>query len=410
MKNYFYLIIIIFLISNNSIAQPGWTVYDNTNTILSTGVYTAIAIDLSGNIWSGNYSSGLYKFDGTTWTRFGISNSSILSESITDIVVDNSNKVWTGTNKGVSVYDGTTFMNYDTNNASFDGFSIYTLAKDNNGVIWLASKTGSFGYKGITTFDGSVWTNLTGYPTQISNAEFSDFAFAANNDAWLACNNGFAKYNGTAFTYYPPVTTLPGSQVTTVDANGIVWVGGFDALVKYDGNTWTKYDNVADLGLVSNTLYYDMLSDGNTLWIACSEGLVKFNKNTATVVENFNSLNSPLEDNCVTKITKDANGIIWLSTTIGVVKMDPAIVGVEENASPYMFSIYPNPVVDQLNIEFSDYNDVTLELLSSDGRLLQRMDLNSAKTRIDIDNFVAGIYFAKVMGTQGITVKKFIKR
>jgi len=53
MKNYpSFLICILFLAATfTSKAQAGWTVYDNTNTTLSSGTYKAISMDQSGNIW-----------------------------------------------------------------------------------------------------------------------------------------------------------------------------------------------------------------------------------------------------------------------------------------------------------------------------------------------------------------------
>lgn len=401
------LSIILLIITYPSIAQQGWTIYNNTNTILGSGTYKAISIDQLGNIWVGGSYNGLYKFNGTTWTKYSTSNSNILHNDINDIVIDNANKVWVANYKGVSVFNGSTFANYDTLNAAFSGLTVYTLGKDNNGKIWLSSRTGSFGYKGITTFDGTTWTNITGYPSQINGAEFPDFAFASNNDAWIACQNGFTKYNG-AFTYYPPVTSISKSQSVAIDANGNVWVGGFSALVKYNGSTWTKYDNVTSLGLISsNTLYYDIFPDGNILWIGCSGGLLKFNITTGTIVANYNSSNSPLVDNCVSKITKDASGYLWLATTVGVVKMDPSIVGVEELDINNQVKIYPNPTSNQLYIE-SDLSKFEITIIDFTGKTIKTIKQNT--NFVDITDLSNGIYFIKVFTVNGTITKKFIKQ
>jgi ligand-binding sensor domain-containing protein len=373
-------------------AQTGWTVYNNTNTILSSGYYGAIAIDQSGNIWVGGSYTGLYKFDGTTWTKFSTSNSTLLDNSIKEIVIDNSNKVWAANYKGVSVYNGSTFTNYDTTNASFDGPSVYALGKDINGKIWLASQS-SLVNNGITTFDGSTWVNLTGYPSQINSGEFTDFAFTPSNDAWIASQSGITKYTGS-FTFYPyAVTGLWSSSCVAVDASSNVWAGGFDGLLKYDGSSWTMYDNVADLNLGSNTLYNCIFPDGNYLWIGSSAGLLQVNRNTGAVLAKYNSLNSPLTNNSVSRIAKDANGYLWMATSIGIVKMNPALVGVEENYTNNKLSIYPNPSEGKYHISMDDQTDLSYEIYAMDGKLVKEGKLTSINSELNIADAPNGMYF-----------------
>jgi ligand-binding sensor domain-containing protein len=409
MKKIKYLLIIVyFQLSGITLnGQNAWTIYNNSNTILSTGTYLSIAIDNTGVIWVGSRYSGVYKFDGTNWTAYSTSNSNISHDFIKDILVDNSNNVWIGTYKGLSKYNGTTFTNYDTLNAGFKGSEVYTLGKDKNGVIWLASMVEPFTHKGITTYNGTTWTNLTGYPSQIQNAEFLEFAFTSSNTAWIASDNGFVKYDGT-FTFYPYASTgLWSSSTVAIDASTNIWTGGFDGLLKYDGSSWTYYDNVSDLGLVSNTHFNDIFPDGNYLWIGTSEGLLKFNRNTSAIVANYNSSNSPLEDDCVMEITKDANGYFWMATSIGVVKMDPALLGVNEQDNDCIMNVFPNPATNNVNVVSSQGSEIVIT--DAEGKVLKELKTSTELTKIDISAISKGMYFLKVKNEKGVTVKKIIK-
>jgi len=291
----FSLAVFILLFANPVKSQINWTIYTSTNSILGSDNYRCIEIDQGGNVWVGSAYSGLYKYNGSTWTKFSTSNSTILNNDIYDLLVDNTNKVWAGSYKGVSVYNGITFTNYDTLNAPFNGITVYALGKDKTGKIFLSSKNGSFGYQGITTFDGTNWANLSGYPSQINGDEFSDFAFNASNDGFIASETGVTKYAGTAFTFYPKATTgLWSSTCVEVDASGNTWWAGFDGLLKYNGSTWTYFDNVADLGVTSNTIFYDMLIDGNIIWLGSTSGLIKFDRVSGMVLANYKATNSPL--------------------------------------------------------------------------------------------------------------------
>ncbi|MBC7693991.1 MAG: T9SS type A sorting domain-containing protein [Burkholderiales bacterium] len=383
-----------------TVAQTGWTVYSyTTSTNIPNATFNSIAIDQTGNIWAGSSYSGIVKYNGTNWSKFTQSNSNILHDFTNDILVDNSNKIWVGNYKGVSVYNGTTFTNYDTINASFNGSEVYSLGKDNNGVIWLASKIGSFGYKGLTTYNGTTWTNLTGLPSQVVNDEFNDYVFTSTNEAWIANGGGMLKYNGT-FTFYPKATTgLWDSKSIAKDASGNIWAGGFDGLLRYSstGTTWTMRDNIADLGLTSNTFFYDILVDGNYLWLATSSGLLKFNMTTGVIVANYKAGNSPLTTNCVTRLAKDASGKIWMATTIGIVKMDPTLViGIEEISSQGPFKIYPNPSTGLYNFSYDGFTNLNYKIYSAKGTLVSEGKAGSSNFQINLKNEASGMYFVHI--------------
>jgi ligand-binding sensor domain-containing protein len=403
-KNYLILLVVVALLSvKNVSAQIGWTVYNSSTSILPTATFKAVTIDNSGNIWAGGSYTGMYKFNGTTWTHYSTSNSTLLHSDVNDLVVDNSGYVWVANYKGVSVWNGTTFINYDTTNAGFNGMTVYTLGKDNNGLIWLSSRNGSFGYEGITTYNGSAWTNLTGFPSQLNGHEFTDFAFSSSNLAWLGNDNGMANYS-SSFTFYPYATTgIWSSDCIAIDGTGTVWAGGFDGLIKYNGSTWTMYGNASHFGFPSNTFFYDILVDGNILWIGTAKGLLKVDRATATVLANYNSLNSPLADNCVVGIKKDASGNLWLATTIGVVKMNPALVGVEENKSAITLNMFPNPSSDVLNVELAGNADnqvVSYHVMNIAGSVIASGVLYGGINKIDVSALSSGVYFFRTFDAE----------
>lgn len=398
-----------------ALAQTGWTVYDNSNSSLTSTTYKALEIDAAGNIWTGGWYSGLYKYNGSSWTRYYTFNSSILDDDINDVVIDNSGKIWAANYKGVSVFNGSTFTNYDTSNAGFEGYTCSRLGKDNNGVIWLATRTGSFGYKDLTTYNGTSWNNLTGYPSQLNGAEYGDFAFTSSNEAWIASDPGITKYNGT-FSFYPKaVTGLWSSESVAIDASGNIWAGGFDGLLKYNGTSWTFYDATTALGLSSNTFFYDIFPDGNYLWIGSSRGLLKVDRFTGAVAANYKSTNSPLQDNCVIDIEKDASGNLWLATTIGIVKMNPSAVGMEENSYNASINVYPNPSSGSVNVFIDGNSNLASEKLSfhivnSLGQEVCVKQVSMQLNELSLDEMPDGIYFIQLADADGncISNKKVI--
>ena len=72
--------------------------------------------------------------------------------------------------------------------------------------------------------------------------------------------------------------------------------------------------------------------------------------------------------------------------------------------------IYPNPTADELKVEFSAglYNQ--LEVVDLNGRVLQRMPLNTLLTQatISLHHQAAGIYFVRLIG-KDVVVKRVVK-
>ena len=82
--------------------------------------------------------------------------------------------------------------------------------------------------------------------------------------------------------------------------------------------------------------------------------------------------------------------------------------GIEENTSS--FSIYPNPVNDKLYIEtLTQTQTLTVEIYDMFGRQ-QSMVNGQQSTVIDVTSLNSGVYFVKVVTSEGETVKRFIKK
>ena len=414
MKSRFKILIVILGMVTQLSGQNGWTLYNDTNSNFGNGGVSSIDIDQNGIIWATmGFTPGIAFFDGDSWSRLSRSNSNMASDFVYDLIVDSENKVWVGTLDGVSVYDGNDFINYDYTNTDLLGRLVYTLGKANDGSIWLASRDGVNGEKGITVYDGSTWTNLTNYPSQIEGTEFHEFAFASSGDVWLT-GNGISKYNGS-FSFYPQVVTgLWNSESVAIDAKDNVWVGGFSGLLKYDGSNWDFIDN-ADLGLPSNTHYYDIYPVGDYLWIGTSDGFLKFNTTTNQIEMVFNSTNSPLEENGVYAIERDSEGVFWMGTSIGVVRFDEdAVVATNTTYSNNDIQVYPNPtsgsVYVEIDVNESDLSSYRIEIFDLTGRKVfnKIVDESANTSRVDLSSLSKGCYSMNIYVNQSMTVKKVI--
>ena len=79
--------------------------------------------------------------------------------------------------------------------------------------------------------------------------------------------------------------------------------------------------------------------------------------------------------------------------------------GVEELSMS--FNIYPNPVNDKLYIETLTQT-LTIEIYDAFGRL--QSTVNGQQSMVDVSNLNSGVYFVKVITTEGDVVKRFVKK
>ncbi|WP_299675801.1 T9SS type A sorting domain-containing protein [uncultured Dokdonia sp.] len=75
------------------------------------------------------------------------------------------------------------------------------------------------------------------------------------------------------------------------------------------------------------------------------------------------------------------------------------------------FSIYPNPVQDQLHVQINSQEDYTVSVFDMLGRTLMTTSKEALETSpIDVQNWKSGIYFLRMEDQNGrVTIKRFIK-
>jgi len=95
-----------------------------------------------------------------------------------------------------------------------------------------------------------------------------------------------------------------------------------------------------------------------------------------------------------------------------VTKSDTVIPGIHESSTNNTFSLFPNPVTDDLNIDFSGYNFQTAQLYDIRGMLIRSVNtdaLQPGKIKIKMSDLANGIYFVKAVFNDGSVIRKVEK-
>jgi signal transduction histidine kinase/CheY-like chemotaxis protein/streptogramin lyase len=131
---------------------------------------------------------GVDKFDPITET-FTHYNKNLISNWVTNVMVDSNENVWIGTENGLTKLNSknNTFLNYHSNLSN--GF-INRTYQDSNGTIWIGTNDGLNKLNSTTN-------NFTVYRTKHGLASNNVIEIIEDNQAnlWLSTNKGISKFN-----------------------------------------------------------------------------------------------------------------------------------------------------------------------------------------------------------------------
>ena len=192
------------------ITATGRKAYMRSDYPFSEADADLVKFDRKNRFWIAT-NKGLYMHDSETWTVYNKSNS-ILSKSVQSMAFDSSNRLWCGTSGGgLFCFDGNKWSNYTTSNSSLPSDYVGAIAIDNNNVLWLNCRDPRYPDKmgleygfGLTRFDGNSWKTYNRNNSPLPSDCFWDVQVDADNRLWIATAGdvGLVFYDGITWTTY----------------------------------------------------------------------------------------------------------------------------------------------------------------------------------------------------------------
>ncbi|SNR37070.1 two-component regulator propeller domain-containing protein [Dokdonia pacifica] len=401
MKKQLFLIAVMITLTTVGQTFTNYTEADG----LFPSLVNEIIEDDDGDIWCVGWldatSPGIARFNGESWELFGNDDDGPHSNTFISLLQDKTGAYWFGSvpsegnQNGASRFNGFAWAYFPEN--VFAGTAIEDIAEGSFNDLWFATNGG------LTKFDSNIFTSYTiedGLPSNSITSVIQD----KNGDIWVTTfDGGASKFDGTTFTNYTVDDGLASNELTRVfeDRSGNIWfASGFSnaGLTRFDGNSFTIF-TTAD-GLAANNVREIAQDDDDNLWFAGSAGVTRFDGENWLILNESNGLLS----NLVRGIEPDRDGNIWFGTLEGVSVLEAGSLSAgEENLTT--FSVFPNPVEDQLMIQTPNTSEILkVNLYSVLGELIASQD-NTAN--VDMSTLSSGIYFAEILGTnqQSQTIK-----
>ncbi len=215
----------------------GTTEFSGINHVIS------MTEDHSGGIWVGTFGDGLSRVDErtghvTTYLHDAADPSSLSSNIVTSLLIDQAGTVW------ASTWDGLDHFERDTNRFTVyrphaDSVPLYMgLIEDSQGVLWIGTDA-----DGVQSFDPST-KQFTGHARDpanratISDSRVNSVFFDHAGTMWLATQNGLDQFNpksGLAIPYYER-DGLSGNVVACIrqDDRGTLWMSTNKGISSFD--------------------------------------------------------------------------------------------------------------------------------------------------------------------------------
>ena len=268
------------------------------------------------------------------------------------------------------------------------------------GVSYTASTAGNYSVEitnsGACSSSASVTITVNTLPSVTTGATPSPATVCAGSSVTLT-GSGATSYawsggisNGTSFI---PASTL-NYTVTGTDANGCV-------------NTATQLVSVNSLPNVVLILNADTVCLSTPPFIL-SGGTPIGGTYTGTSVTlgSFNSSTSGLGLQLITYSYTDGNSCTNTNSDQIFVDLCTGINNFKNNTS---FTVYPNPVSDELIIAFQgNKNNTGFEIVNPTGQVIFKGDLLE-KTVVQTSNFAPGVYLIKLNNGKSYEFKKIVK-
>ena len=211
--------------------------------------------------------------------------------------------------------------------------------------------------------------------------------------------------------------------------NGQIWVGGaftqsgsqeLDAIAVWNASaeTWESpgfgfvnasandFTFVHTLEVIEDTLYLAgglkqiAMDDGTN--IDCG-GIVSFDGT------NLNTFEGGVSGNDIEAIAKDEEGHLLIGGGVfnsGYLGIQTTVSDVEEAHAHETFSIYPNPVKDQLQIQLA--TPAAYEIINANGKIIQQGRV-AGQASIDVAQLPGGIYTIRVQLADVVKAQKWLK-
>ena len=296
---------------------------DNSKNGVSSGNIRNLLQDSFGNIWIGNYSSGV-DFISHTQPVFHVlpymtEKGNILKHKpVWGICKDENDLLWIGGENEISLFKNNEFLKSIniSKQLSRPYGQVFSIINAGNGILLLGIYD-----DGLLKFDIRS-ERIERIPLDMENVDIITFFKDTDGTIWIGAEYGIYTYaNGQLKKETQLDALLPDKSVYGIlrDRQGKLWIGTYGGgIAIFDSNNKTVAKLNTSTNFCSNAINHLHMDNQGGIWIATRNG-IGYIKDTSHPGEfELYGYKQGLEDTFVRTIQEDASGNIWLSTNDGI--------------------------------------------------------------------------------------------
>lgn len=292
--------------------------------------------DSFGRIWIGTFNNGiaLYNPETETFKHFLDNRSPQKLMHIHDINEYVPGTLIISSDEGLNFFNTETFQSVSYKSVSTDPHavsdnSLYTILRDKEGGFWIGSYYGGVNYCS-QYLENFTHYQYSPYQNSMNGNVVSCFAEDGNGNIWIGTDEKGVTLFNTQKQYFEPVKigNRNPNDYHNVQAllyeNDKLWIGSYidnlEVLNLKTGSIETFTHDKADSTAIPSPTVTAMYKSGDgKIYVGTDNGACIYNPDK----KNFEQIKQ-LEKVSVSKITQDAYGNIWFSTSKdGVFNLDP---------------------------------------------------------------------------------------
>ena len=297
---------------------------------LSESTVKVIFEDHNGFIYFGT-ENGLDYYNGYEFLNYQMKSfdeTSILGNKISCIYEDSKNKIWIGSELGISKFDPNTRTFIRP--AKLDeksGLALInpeTIAEDHNGNIWVKLFNSNSIFQLNSKKDTTVCMNC-GREDLLKNISIQILYEDDDKTIWIGSESGLFYFDRTQDEIVPfkANSELFQSQITAIakGKSGELWIGttqGLGKIATGSSNTVTVFIKKSGLNSILSNTINDLNWDNEKqeLWIATNDGLSRFDaeNNKFHNIQETPYANSIIENNVTEILIAEKSGKLWFTT------------------------------------------------------------------------------------------------
>lgn len=296
-------------------------------------------------LWVGTSTKGLFAVDNNGTANFS-SNHGLLSDFVYSVFVDSKERVWVGTDRGVSMISSEGIKGLDSFSNAPTGY-VNDFLEDQQGNVWLATRDGLYrfgdsfekadpgrevGHHIVQSLfqdrEKNIWAgtyrvglsrlnqskflligDIEGIENEIINVTYADGA-----KHWVGTDNGLICMQDGEMTTFNVDNQAGGNRIRDIfrDSRERLWLCTYNGLIQFDEGKIIKKYTTSD-GLSSNNTRRIVEDHQGNLWIGTANGLSKLNEDGFYIL----GTQSGLRDNYILSMFVDNSGRLWVGTNGG---------------------------------------------------------------------------------------------